>query len=124
MNCSKPSDYYACVERLNRDMRRRGHHDLPTVPYDHTLREERMKSLATRERCQTRKVDSYDNLLVFKTDYHPVIRRMRIKARYKALVSRLRQSLGISFLSDARFIVAFQKRTSTFMQYYRYNVLP
>ena len=83
-----------------------------------------MKSLATRERCQTRKVDSYDNLLVFKTDYHPVIRRMRIKARYKALVSRLRQSLGISFLSDARFIVAFQKRTSTFMQYYRYNVLP
>ena len=124
MNCSKPSDYYACVEKLNRDMRRRGYHDLPTIPYDHALREERLRTLASRQRCQARRVDSYDNLLVFKTDYHPVVRRMRIKARYNAVILRLRKYLGTSFLSNARFLVAFQKRTSTFMQHYRYNVLP
>ena len=55
---------------------------------------------------------------------HPVGRRMRIKARYDALVSRLRKYLGTSFLSDARFIIAYPKRTCAFMQFYRYNNLP
>ena len=125
MNCSKPSDYYACVQRLNGDMQRRGYHNLPTIPYDHALRQKRMQSLAMRQRCHMRQVDNkYGNLLVFKADYHPVVRRMRIKARYNAVVSRLREYLGTSFLSDARFMIAYPKRTSAFMQFYRYNSLP
>ena len=46
---------------------------------------------------------------------------MRIKARYNAVVSRLRKYLGTSFLSDARFMIAYPKRTCAFMQYYRYT---
>ena len=78
-----------------------------------------------RQRCQARqKGDKYGDLMVFKADYHPVVRRMRIKARYNALVSRLRKYLGTSFLSDARFMIAYPKRTCAFMQFYRYNILP
>ena len=68
--------------------------------------------------------EKFGDLLVFKADYHPVVRRMGIKARYDALVSQLRKYLGTSFLSDARFIIAYPKRTCAFMQFYRYNNLP
>ena len=78
-----------------------------------------------RQRCQTKRIgDKYGGLMVFKADYHPVVRRMGIKARYDALVARLRKYLGTSFLSDARFMIAYPKRTCAFMQYYRYNSLP
>ena len=106
-------------------MERRGYHNLPTIPYDQALREKRLQSLAMRQRCQTKQIgDEHGGLMVFKADYHPVVRRMRIKARYNALVARLRKYLGTSFLSDARFIIAYPKRTCAFMQFYRYNNLP
>ena len=108
-------------------MKRRGYHNLPTIAYDHELREKRMQSIAMRQRCQTQKVDNryckFGDLLVFKADYHPVVRRMRIRARYNTVLSRLRSFLGTSFLSDARFMIAYPKRTCQFMQFYQYNIL-
>ena len=69
MNCSKPSDYYTCIQRLNSDMERRGYHNLPTIPYDQALREKRLQSLAMRQRCQTKQIgDKYSGLMIVKAE--------------------------------------------------------
>ena len=125
LNCLDPDDYYRCTDRLRSDLQRRGYAGLQTMPYDNDWRQQRITALAQRSRqprSSNRKEGS--GVFVFKTDYHPLVSRLRVRDRCNMLISRLRKYLGTSFLSDARLVVAHPKRTSTFLQMYRYNFDP
>jgi hypothetical protein len=58
---------------------------------------------------------------VFKTEYSPSLRHIRIRAEYTRLVRHLQTLLGREFLQDHRLVVANPSRNSLFLETYCFN---
>ena len=61
----------------------------------------------------------FDDILIFKAQYGPHVRALRIDDECKRLYSMLRIHLGFEFLAQVRTVIAYPVYSNLFLQHNR-----
>ena len=81
--------------------------------------------LQNRDRLQpTKATRKHDDIIIFKAQYGPHVRALRIVHECKKLYNMLRIHLGFEFLAQVRTVIAYPVHSNLFLQHSRFNFLP
>ena len=122
MNCSDKDEYMRRIVELQAALESRGYPRpvLQSPAYDAGKRTAFFTRILQRQR-QPQESGRPGDVIVFKTEYSPSLRHIRIRAEYTRLVRHLQTLLGREFLQDHRLVVANPSRNSLFLETYCFN---
>ena len=123
VNCSNEIDYYMNVAYLARALRKRGYPSelLQVLPYNRESREVQLHRLQQRQRRVKEKEQK--DLVVFKCAFSHLLRHVRIRREFDALLHQLRLELGEQLLANAKFVVANKIEENLFLRCYPQSLL-
>ena len=115
MNCSNERSYYKNIELLREELQERAYPPslIPIIPYDRQRRQRMLEKLDARDKRGPQwlwngrnEQKQLQDLLVFRCEYWPGSRNIRIRKQFRLLLAKLRAIAGENFLKDSRLVIA------------------
>ena len=126
LNCSRESEYHGLINELECTLHARGYPRgcFRRLKYDANLRRHMLEKLHARERIEMKKNEMKkrdSGVVVFKTPYTPLTKKLGIQHEFSKLKCDLQRALGNNVLNDMKAVVACPIDRCLFRDTYRMN---